>query len=56
MEPDRCIICGVETDLYYAANKNIPLCQLPSCEVALENEINGVIQEVVNEEVDLEVV
>lgn len=37
---DRCIICGEETDLYYAGNKNIPLCTLPSCEVAFENEVN----------------
>ncbi len=40
----NCIICGTETNLYYAGNKNFPLCTLPSCEVAFENEMNVALQ------------
>lgn len=44
---DKCMICGQQATEYFAGNKNLPLCGLPSCEVALINEINDEIKAVV---------
>lgn len=42
---ESCTICGEPATTYLGQSKCLPLCSLPACERALENEINMTLDE-----------